>query len=226
MSDPAPTPANPVPGADGSRPRRTRLSREARAAQLLDVAETLFAERGFEGTSMEDIARAAGVTRPAVYAHHATKDEIFLACVRRARAELEDAVREPEILVAAGAGARAVITRAGEIFFSMLERDPRRWMVLFNPSVALSGTLAAELAQVRSRTIGRIAEMTARLTGFDEQRNLAFAHAVSGVGEQLGRWWLQNPEVPRATVVGYYCDFITAGLALPGPGDAARPGRS
>lgn len=122
---------------DRATPRR-RLSREARQAQLVAVAERLFADRGFEGTSIEDIAREAGVSRTIVYAHYATKDDIFVACVRQARAELEDRVREPEILIEAGADARTVITRAGEVFFGILERDPRRWMVLFNPSTALS----------------------------------------------------------------------------------------
>lgn len=203
-----------------TRPRRTRLSREARGAQLLDVAEKLFAERGFEGTSMEDIARAAGVTRPAVYAHYPTKDDIFLGCVQRARAELEERIREPEILIEGGADVRAVITRAGEIFFGMLERDPRRWMVLFNPSTALSPDMADELTAMRRRTIARIAEMTRHFAAFDEQRNEAIAYAISGVGEQLGRWWFGRPDVPRATVVEYYCDFITAGLALPVEPDA------
>lgn len=206
MTDPAP-----------ERPRRTRLSREARAAQLLDVAERLFAERGFEGTAMEDLARTAGVTRAVVYDHYPTKDDVFVACARRARAELEEKVREPELLIEAGADTRTVIRRAGDIFFGILERDPQRWMVLFNPSAALSRELSAELTAGRARTIDRIAEMVRRFGAYDESRTLAFAYAISGVGEQLGRWWLTRPDVPRATVVEHYCDFITAGLALDDP---------
>ena len=196
-------------------PRRTRLSREARGAQLLDVAETLFAAQGFEGTSMEEIARAAGVTRPMVYAHYPNKDEIFLACVQRARAELEARIREPEIMIEAGAGAAAVIERAGTVFFEILERDPDRWMVLFNPSTALSKELATRLTAMRQHTIVRIADLTRHFATFDEERNVAFAYAISGVGEQLGRWWINNPDVPRSRVVEHYRDFITGGLALP-----------
>lgn len=196
-------------------PRRTRLSREARAAQLLDVAERLFASAGFEGTSVEDIARASGVTRPMVYAHYANKDEILLACVRRARTELEARIREPEIMIEAGAGAAAVIERAGAVFFEILERDPARWLALFNPSTALSTELATELTAMRQQTITRIADLTRHFATFDEERNTAFAYAISGVGEQLGRWWINNPEVPRSRVVEHYRDFIVAGLALP-----------
>lgn len=199
---------------------RTRLSREARARQLIDAAERVFTTSGFEGTSMEDIAQEAGVTRQLVYAHFPSKEDVFLACVTRARAELEDHVREPEIMIEAGADVRTVITRAGEVFFGMIERDPQRWMVLFNPGTALSPALAARMTEMRQQTILRIAEMTRHFAAFDSERNLAFAYAISGVGEQLGRWWFEHPDVPRDRVIQYYCDFVTAGLAIPvGHGD-------
>ncbi|GAA0583165.1 TetR/AcrR family transcriptional regulator [Kribbella sandramycini] len=188
------------------------MTRETRGAQLLDVAEGLFAAQGFEGTSMDDIARLAGVSRPTVYHHYATKDAVYLACVRRARAELEDKIREPEQLIESGADVAAVMERAGEVFFALLERDPQRWMVLFNPSIALSKELADQLTELRRHTILRIAAMLTRLTTPDDPRTLAFAYAVSGVGEQLGRWWLANPATPRAQVVTLFRDFTTPAL--------------
>ncbi|MGV9414367.1 TetR/AcrR family transcriptional regulator [Nocardia sp. NPDC003693] len=200
-------------GVDTPAPqRRTRMSREARAAQLLDIAEHLFATRGFEGTSIEDIAREAGVTRPIVYSHYQSKDVILLECARRARAELESRIREPEVLIEAGAGIEAVMQRAGEILFELLERDPRRWMALFNPSAALTPELAEQLTELRRKTIERIAEMVAHFSG-GTAIDTPFAYAISGVGEQLGRWWIANPEVPKDHVVALYRDFITGGLA-------------
>lgn len=88
-------------------------------------------------------------------------------------------------------------------------------MVLFTPSTALSAELAAGIAAMRLGTITRIAEMVGHFASFNEERATAFAYAISGVGEQLGRWWLAHPDVPRARVVAHYRDFITAGLALP-----------
>lgn len=200
-------------GVDTPAPqRRTRMSREARAAQLLDIAEHLFATRGFENTSIEDIAREAGVTRPIVYSHYQSKDAIFLECARRARAELEYRVREPEVLIEAGASIEVVMQRAGEIFFDLLERDPRRWMVLFNPSTALAPEFTEQLGELRKHTIERIAEMVAHFSGGDAI-DTPFAYAISGVGEQLGRWWLANPDISKAHVVALYRDFITGGLA-------------
>ncbi|WP_226362598.1 hypothetical protein [Pseudonocardia sp. ICBG1142] len=86
--------------------------------------------------------------------------------------------------------------------------------LLFNPSTALSPELNAQLTELREQTITRIAGMVRHLGTFDDERSLAFAYAISGVGEQLGRWWLTRPDIPRSTVVAYYRDFITPGLDL------------
>lgn len=201
-------------GTKDTTPPRRRMSREARGAQLLDVAEELFVDKGFEGTSMEDIARRAGVTRPMVYSHFPTKEVAFVACVERARGELETRMRDCEIMIAAGAGIRAVIECGGQIFFSIVERNPRRWMVLFNANSALSPELESRMLEMRTRTITRIARMTRHFAAdIDEERNLAFAYAISGVGEQMGRWWLADPDLTRDRVVEHYCDFITGGLS-------------
>ena len=56
-----------------------RVPRAVRERQLLDIAEKLFTLHGYEGTSIEDVARAAGVTRPVVYEHHGDKDGLYIA---------------------------------------------------------------------------------------------------------------------------------------------------
>jgi AcrR family transcriptional regulator len=58
-------------------PRERRLERTR--SLLLDAAEEVFAEKGFTPASLDDIARAAGYTKGAIYKHFATKEELFLA---------------------------------------------------------------------------------------------------------------------------------------------------
>jgi hypothetical protein len=68
--------------------------------------------------------------------------------------------------------------------------------------------LTDALDDLRTNTVDRIAEL---ITGFvpdaDPERVAAFAHALSGSGEQLGRWWLRNPQIPRARLVGHHYAF-------------------
>ena len=67
---------------------RRRLAPEARRAQLLAVAEDVFARFGYQGTAVDDIAAAAGVTRTLIYKYFADKDEIYLECLRAARDDI------------------------------------------------------------------------------------------------------------------------------------------
>src|SRR3954452_24837019 len=66
-----------------ARKRAAHLGPERRRPQVLDAALGLFLERGYEGTSMDAVASAAGVTKPVVYACFPGKDELFRALLRR-----------------------------------------------------------------------------------------------------------------------------------------------
>src|SRR5687767_4760371 len=68
---------------------RTRLSAPQRRSQLLAVAGRLFAEQGFHGLSMEQLAEAAGVSKPVLYQHFPSKRELYLALVNDAADELQ-----------------------------------------------------------------------------------------------------------------------------------------
>src|SRR3977135_2603002 len=101
--------------------RHGRVPRDVRRGQLLELAEELFMEKGYGGFSIDDLCRAAGVSRPIVYEHFGSKDGVYIACLRRMRAEFEVA-----LLAAAenGADLATTVERSAEAWFSILERDP------------------------------------------------------------------------------------------------------
>ena len=185
-----------------------RVPRAVREKQLLDHAEELLITHGYGGFSIEELCRAASVSRPIVYEHFGSKDGVYLACVRRIRAEfersmLESAADRPDLLT--------TLERGADAWFSILERDPRRWSLVYGGAPALVGPLADELAELRNATVEKIAAAAMPFVpGADPERVAAWAHAVSGAGEQLGRWWLHNSHIPRARVVAYHRDFLYA----------------
>jgi AcrR family transcriptional regulator len=186
-----------------------RVPREVRRAQLLELAEQLFMEKGHGGFSIDDLCRAAGVSRPIVYEHFGSKDGIYLACLRRIRSEFEGM-----LLAAAAGGAdlETTVQRSADAWFSILEREPQRWSLVYGGGTGLVGPLAEQLAELRDGTVQQIAAI---LTAYsppdtDPEAITMWAHSVSGGGEQLGRWWLRNPEIPRERVVEFYSDFIYA----------------
>jgi len=185
-----------------------RVPRDVRRSQLLELAEELFMEKGYGDFSIDDLCRAAGVSRPIVYEHFGSKYGIYIACLRRIRAEFEQA-----LLAAAANGADLATTvqRSAEAWFSILQRDPQRWSLVYGGATGLVGPLADQLADLRDTTVEQIALVVGQYApdARPEQLN-AWAHSVSGAGEQLGRWWLRNPSIPRKRIVAFYADFLYA----------------
>jgi AcrR family transcriptional regulator len=187
-----------------------RVPRGVREEQLLEVAERVFADRGYQGASIEDIARAAGVTRPIVYDHFGSKEGIYLACVRRARAELERGIGE-----AAGASEDPgeQLWAGINAYFEFVERHGRAWDVLFGQGAAVAGPAAEEVTRQRFATVSGIADLLAPfVSNVDAQTIEALAHALSGSGEQLAKWWRKNPHLSREQVAGFHMAFAWIGL--------------
>jgi AcrR family transcriptional regulator len=186
------------------------VPRQVREQQLLDVAEEQFALHGYGGASIEVIAKIAGVSRPIVYDHFGDKEGVYIACLRRARGELE------EMILAAVAGAstpREMVERGTDAYFEFVERRGQRWAVLFG-GVELAGGASEEIAELRFATVARIRDLIAAIApDADEPAVDAYAHAISGSSEQVAKWWRANPELTRAQVVELQVSFAWDGLS-------------
>jgi AcrR family transcriptional regulator len=205
-----PNATNATPRGQVSGYNHGRVPRPVRERQLLDLAEQMFIERGYDGASIEELARAAGVSRPIVYEHFGSKDGVYVACLRRIRADFEQALMSA---AAEGADLMDQIERGADAFFATLEADPKRWSLVYGGATMLLGPLADEITDMRFSTVDRIAAIIRpHMPNADPERVIAFAHATSAVGEQLGRWWLRNPHIPRARVVAHQRAFCWAGL--------------
>jgi AcrR family transcriptional regulator len=203
-------------GAFASKPtvegyRHGRVPREIRTQQLLDVAEQVFIEFGYHGASIEEVTRRANVKRPLIYGYFGGKEGLYLACYRRARADLEGrlaaALTESDpLLCALGAGARA--------YFGMLAEQPQRWGLLYGGGAPGAGALADQIREMRFATPQMLAALTRDLSpGTDDATVEAFAHAASGAAEQLAHWWRQRPDVTLDQIVERYTRFSWAGLS-------------
>lgn len=182
--------------------RHGRVPRAFREEQLLDVAQALFAKQGYQGTSIEDIAAAAGVTRPMVYNYFESKDGIYLACLRRARSKLEDGMKNA-VSGDSAQDASLQLERMIRTYFEFVETNGAAWDVLFGGGAAVAGPAATEARRLRFVTVGHIAQLLkAHVTPELEDADLmAFSHIMSGGGEQLAKWWRERPDLPREHMV-------------------------
>lgn len=216
MSQPARAAATDKPTVEGY--RHGRVPRELREQQLLDVAEQVFIELGFQGASIEEVTRRAGIKRPLIYTYFGGKDQLYLACYRRAREKLD------ERLVAAGTRANpdpdehalhAAINRLARAYCEFLAEEPSRWDMLYGGGAATAGPIAEEVAKLRFRTVDMLATVIRGhvADGIDDSTILAFAHAGSGAGEQLARWWRRTPELGVDELADILARFCWAGMS-------------
>ncbi|GAB4001909.1 TetR/AcrR family transcriptional regulator [Nocardioides ultimimeridianus] len=189
---------------------RTRWEPEKRREQLLRVAERVFAEQGYQGTSVNDVAAAAGVTRTLVYKYFRDTDELYLACVRAARAELEDRFATAALAQEdPGDQLRAGVTA----YYEFVQDRSTLWDLLYGGGSAVAGGVAAEAAQLRYDTAERIAVLiSAAMPELPAETASATAHAVSGACEQLAKWWRRHPEMALETVVEHLMATVWGGM--------------
>jgi AcrR family transcriptional regulator len=182
-----------------------RVPREVRERQLVGLAEQLFAERGYGGTSMEELASRAGVTKPMVYELFGSKDGVFRACVDRAVGQMARSVAEA---VRAEAEPEARV-RAGGLAFLRFAADNRgAWDLM-----SMGGQFAQQAVDIRRGQAELIRELMLELApeGVDERELEAAAWAVTAAYEGLAHWMWEHPDV----AVEEAGDWIVA-LLMPG----------
>jgi AcrR family transcriptional regulator len=192
-----------------------RVPRAVRSEQLLELADQLFAERGFHGASMDELARRAGVSKPVIYDHFGSKEQLFASCVRRTGEALAERVAKA---VHKESDPRARL-RAGSIaYFRFLQEQIRAWVVLFDDEErARDARFATEASRIRRRQsdlmIHLIAETSGTAPGHEGRTRLeAMTLAIAGAYESLSLWWYRYPEVPPEELADWLLELIWPGL--------------
>ncbi|MGO8876729.1 MAG: TetR/AcrR family transcriptional regulator [Acidimicrobiales bacterium] len=163
-------------------PRR-RLTAVRRRRQLIDVALETFASNGFNETTMEDIATAAGVTKPLLYQHFASKRALYLELIDDVASRLIAA-----LAAAATAGSTRQRVEAGfEAYFRFTIDNQSAVRMLFD------APHDEELARGLRTIEDSIAEFLAPLfdADIDEDHRRTLASAVVGMTEGVTRDWLR-----------------------------------
>jgi AcrR family transcriptional regulator len=184
------------------RKRAAHLGPERRRPQVLDAALELFLAHGYDGTSMESVARAAGVTKPVVYACFPGKDELFRALLRR---EEERILEEIQSAFAAAdlTDPQATLTEGFTGFLRAVASSPEVYKLIFlgegggNMAVArriqrgrqaqvdaLSLLVRDWLPRTGKRTADHEADVRARLLG----------NAIAGLAESGARLLLSGED--------------------------------
>jgi AcrR family transcriptional regulator len=187
--------------------QRTRLSAGQRRSQLLSVAGGLFAEHGFHGLSMDQLAGAAGVSKPVLYQHFPSKRDLYLALV-------EDAVTEMESRVQAAlhgtSDNHARVEGAIGAYFDFVEDS--RFRLLFATADVADVDVREAVESAMQRVSIAVGALIAEDAGLDRDAANFLGAALRGLATEGARWWLLRSGVDKGQAVQLLSRLAWRGL--------------
>jgi AcrR family transcriptional regulator len=177
-----------------------RLPAARRRRQLLDVAQEVFAEQGFHATSMDEVAEAAGVTKPVLYQHFDSKRLLYLELLEDVGQQLMSAI---SLATDAAATPREQVEFGFAAYFRFVKERRSAFRVLFGGGSRRDEEFADTVRTVEAA----IAEAIAALieTDIDTEHRRLLAQGIVGLAEATARHWMDNgleldPDVVAARV--------------------------
>ena len=181
---------SPEPETDGHGSRSTatggrRLTADARRRQLFDVALSLFAQHGYAAATMDDIAEAAGVTKPLVYQHFESKRALYLELMDVFSRELVTRIVKA---TANAQGPRQQVEQGFAAYFELMLGNEEAFRLLYGRDAPDDAELGESLRRVEETLAQAIDSLID--AGLDPEHRLLLAHAVVGMAEGASRHWL------------------------------------
>jgi AcrR family transcriptional regulator len=186
------------------------MTGKERREQLLDIGRRLFAERGLDGTSIEEIAAQADVSKPVVYEHFGGKEGLYAVVVDR---EVERFVAMATRLLSGEDKMEKFEVAAVELLryiqdnsdgFRILVRDS-------NPSSG-SGTFASLISDIASQVEYILGDVL-KDRGYDPKLAPMYAQMLVGMVAFTGQWWLDARKPELEVVAAHLVNLAWNGLA-------------
>ncbi|MDA2811229.1 TetR/AcrR family transcriptional regulator [Nocardiopsis sp. RSe5-2] len=192
------------------RSRKKRMTGRERREQLLDIGRELFAERGFDGTSVEEIAARAGVSKPVVYEHFGGKEGIYAVVVDREMRTLLGMVGSS----LTADHARGKIENAALALLRYVEENSQGFRILARDSHAASGTGSfASLISDIATQVEHILADEFKQRGYDPKLAPMYAQSLVGMVALTGQWWLEVRKPKREVVAAHLVNLAWNGLS-------------
>jgi AcrR family transcriptional regulator len=189
---------------------RIRMSGKERREQLLDLGRTLFANKGFDGTSVEEIADKAGVSKPVVYEHFGGKEGLYAVVVDREVRRLLDRITAS----LQGNHPRELLEQAAGALLDYVEKDTDGFRILVrdSPVASSSGTFASMISDIATQVEHVLAgEFKSR--GYDPKLAGLYSQALVGMVALTGQWWLDARKPKRDEVAAHLVNLAWNGLS-------------
>jgi AcrR family transcriptional regulator len=177
---------------------RQRLPVAERRALIVEAAGRLFGERGYDGTRLDEIAAAAGVTKPILYRHFESKRDLYLALLERHRADLSSFIPAMPATGTRAGRLRALL----DLWLDYVEAHAYSWKLLFRDTGG-GPEVAARRREVHAEARAVLVEAFASLAArpIPPRQLEALAELISMGMAALVLWWIEDASVSRAAVL-------------------------
>jgi AcrR family transcriptional regulator len=182
------------PGESAARPARRRMRAPERRAQLLEVAREVFGTSGFHSVSMDDVAERAGVTKPILYDHFSSKQDLYLALLDADLADLLERVKEA---LDSSPGNRERIRASFQAYFDFVDEQADGFRLLMQETVGAERDFRERVAQVRDQILAEVQRLIVRESGgrLDREHAEVVALGLIGMAENVAQ---RNPGASKA----------------------------
>jgi AcrR family transcriptional regulator len=187
------------------------MTGKQRREQLLNVGRKLFSDKGFEGTSVEEIAARAEVSKPVVYEHFGGKEGLYAVVVDR---EIQALLDDITGALTQHASSRVLLEQAALGLLDYIESSPDGFRILVrdSPVAQSTGGFASLISDVASQVEHLLAaEFTRR--HLDPKTAPMYAQALVGMVALTGQWWLDSRRPKKAEVAAHLVNLAWNGLA-------------
>ena len=190
---------------------RSRMTAAERREQLIEIARGLFAERGFDGTSIEEVASRATVSKPVVYEHFGGKEGLYAVVVDREVTQLLHMMRQS---LTSGTP-RELLEQAALTLLDYIDQQPDGFRILVrdSPIGAQGASFQSIIGDTATRVEGILVDQFKR-RGLDAKTAPMYAQMLVGMVGTTGQWWLAAGRKPaRETVAAHVVNLAWNGLA-------------
>lgn len=167
----------------------SRLPRDERRGQLLIAASEVFVDRGYHAAGMDEIADRAGVSKPILYQHFASKLELYLAVLAKHVENLVSGVRQA---LRTTTDNRQRVRSAVQAFFDFIEHDGQGYRLIFENDNVAEPQVAVQVRVATESCIDAVFDLVSHDSGLDPHRARMVAVGLVSISVDCARYWLDS----------------------------------
>lgn len=190
---------------------RVRMSALQRRDQLIDVSRAVFAERGFDAASIEEIASAASISKPVVYEHFGDKEGLYAVVVDREMTLLMSNMTE----ALTSERPRVLLEQAATALFDYIDEHTDGFRVLLRPHPRgdqRGGTFGTVMREVAEHLTEQLVTVC-RQHGYPTRLAPMYAHMLVGMVALTGEWWAEVRRPSKEQVITQVVNMAWNGVS-------------